>query len=451
VGGTGGSGARLAGEAGHVLGRVPARCKEERDDHELGDPLRREGRDGLVDGRTRGLLVCVRDQDIVAERGLQRCGHVDDHAVRGLDAAPMIDQEDSSHTEKLACPRRERDAGSMRASRFWVLGGVTLAIATGCPPGETVPDSSVEVMGIDAPEPSDAAAPFDAPRRRDAGYDSGASCDLDGSGDAGEVARCNGHPELCDRRYDEVAVVMTHNAMSSEEDGFVSPNQNRRLWRQLEDGVRGFMLDVHVGRDGSVLLCHGLCALGQRPLADGLRDLRIFLGGPPAGGVSRWCGWNAAEVQVAEGLAAGGRDRYVYPPAGSPGPSVAWPTLREMIAGNERVVVFTADRDRTLPWHLYTYDWAWENPYAATTPAELSCAEDRGNRDRSLWVFNHFLTAPVASPELAEMINHDPSFATRVEDCRSEAGGDLPNFVTVDFYDLGDVFAVVDALNGVAL
>jgi hypothetical protein len=34
-----------------------------------------------------------------------------------------------------------------------------------------------------------------------------------------------------------------------------------------------------------------------------------------------------------------------------------------------------------------------------------------------------------------------------VERCRSE-GGRLPNYVTVNFYDQGDVFRVVDRLNG---
>jgi len=112
------------------------------------------------------------------------------------------------------------------------------------------------------------------------------------------------------------------------------------------------------------------------------------------------------------------------------------------------MIVFTADSDATLNWHLYSYDYAWENPYAAETPTELSCAEDRGQRSAPLWIFNHFLTGPLASPELAEMIGHDPFFSDRVRSCRDDAGGDLPNFVTVDFYDIGDVASVVDALNG---
>jgi len=39
-------------------------------------------------------------------------------------------------------------------------------------------------------------------------------------------------------------------------------------------------------------------------------------------------------------------------------------------------------------------------------------------------------------------------FLDRAMQCRTESG-QLPNFVTVDFFDIGDLFTVVDALNGV--
>jgi hypothetical protein len=291
---------------------------------------------------------------------------------------------------------------------------------------------------------TDASRP-DAPRVRDAGapYDSGARCDMDGGATPPTVTVCNGHAALCDRAYDDVSVVMTHNAMSTVEDDWAPPNQGRRLWRQLEDGVRGFMLDVHED-DGQVLLCHSFCSLGSRPFADGLRDIRVFLDCHPGEVVTIVLESYVTEAQIEAAFVESGLDGYLHAqPLGDP-----WPTLGEMIAAGGRVVVFTADDSRTLPWHHYSYDYAWENPYSARTPGDLSCAEDRGSRTSSLWIFNHFLTITGGSADLAEMVNHDPFFTTRVEGCRADAGDDLPNFVTVDFYDVGDVFAVVDALNG---
>ena len=45
------------------------------------------------------------------------------------------------------------------------------------------------------------------------------------------------------------------------------------------------------------------------------------------------------------------------------------------------------------------------------------------------------------------MVNYNPLFIERALQCE-EQGNALPNFVAVDFYDIGDLFDVVDALNG---
>ena len=287
----------------------------------------------------------------------------------------------------------------------------------------------------------DAFAPVRADAGHDAGSDTGPRCaPLDG----GSIGLCNGHAELCDRRFDEVAYATTHNAMSSAEQHFVGPNQDFALWRQMNDGIRGLMLDVHLAQDGTVSLCHADCRLGGFPLVDGLADIRAFLDCHPDEVMTIIFESYVPESDIAAAFATSNLIRYVH----AQDAAAPWPTLRQMIASNERMVVFTADTSRTLPWHMYSYDYAWENPYAAAAPADLSCAQDRGSRARSLWIFNHFLTNPIAMASLAEMINHDPLFQNRVEGCRTDATGDLPNFVTVDFYDIGDLFAVVDALNG---
>ena len=62
------------------------------------------------------------------------------------------------------------------------------------------------------------------------------------------VMACNGHPELCDRRLNEVAFATSHNSMSGADIvDWMFPNQNKAIPAQLEDGVRGFLIDVHYG------------------------------------------------------------------------------------------------------------------------------------------------------------------------------------------------------------
>ena len=66
-----------------------------------------------------------------------------------------------------------------------------------------------------------------------------------GEPDAGEPdPKCNGHEELCERPYDQVSYAMTHNAMSNAAAGWVLPNQSFGITRQLQDGIRGLMLDT---------------------------------------------------------------------------------------------------------------------------------------------------------------------------------------------------------------
>ncbi len=316
---------------------------------------------------------------------------------------------------------------------------LTLAILlVACTTPTNIDDAGTDA-DIDASVDAAHAPRMDA--GHDVGTDAGPRCE---PVDGGTIMACNGHAALCGRRYDEVAYATTHNAMSSEEGRFTGPNQHFALWRQMEDGVRGLMLDVHAAADGTVSLCHANCRLGGFPLVDGLRDIRAFLDCHPAEVITIIFESYVPESDIASAFTTTNLIAYVHAQA----TGASWPTLREMIATNERLVVFTADSARTLPWHMNTYDYAWENPYSAATPSDLSCAQDRGSRARSLWVFNHFLTNPIASPALAELINHDPFFQTRVDGCRADASGDLPNFVTVDFYDIGDVLHVVDTLNG---
>ncbi|MEZ4340674.1 MAG: hypothetical protein R3B82_28975 [Sandaracinaceae bacterium] len=294
----------------------------------------------------------------------------------------------------------------------------------------------------------DTSAPVDA--GMDGGTDAGFDADLPDAGPRCTPATglpdplvCNGHAELCDRAFDAVAYPTAHNAMSSEEDGWIPPNQGRNLWHQLEDGVRGFMLDTYE-QGGETLLCHSICPLGSRPFVDALTDLKDFMDCHPAEVITLILEAHIDEPTTAAAFEAAGLMPYLHAqPLGAP-----WPTLREMITSGRRMVVFTESAEVSLPWYHYAYAYAWDNPFHAESPSELSCRLGRGSTDHSIFVLNHFLTAPVAMRSLAEMVNHQPFLGDQARRCRTETG-QLPNFVTVDFYDVGDLFAVVDDLNGV--
>lgn len=307
--------------------------------------------------------------------------------------------------------------------------------------------------GDDSGQPADAAGP-------DAGADTGADSGKDAGADAAptdadasppeppiwtppEPGGCNGWLALCDRAYDEVAYATTHNAMSNEDAGWFFPNQHHGVAWQLEDGVRALMLDVHADK-GDVYLCHGTCLAGSQLLVDGLAEVRAFLDAHPREVVTIIFESYVPAADIEERFAQSGLLAHVHAQeAGAP-----WPTLGELVDAGGRLVVFTDHDGHSLPWYMDVWDHAFETHFHYESVQELSCDPNRGDPDNPLFILNHFLTAPVAFPELAEQVNHNPLLWDRALGCQAEAGH-LPNFVTVDFYDIGDVLAVVDALNQV--
>jgi hypothetical protein len=271
------------------------------------------------------------------------------------------------------------------------------------------------------------------------GADSAAEADS-----GAEPRRCNGFAALCDRRLDQVAFVTAHNAMSNADEEWVFPNQEHSLTRQLEDGVRGFMLDTH--DDGGVAtLCHGTCLAGSEPLEAGLGRFAAFVDAHP----------DEVLVFIFEAYVSGAATAAAFEAAGLGGKmhvqevGDAWPTLRELLDAGTPLVVFTDRTDGGPAWYMDVWDHAFETRFSNKSPANLQCRAGRGSTASPLFILNHFLTDPVAFPELAEQINFNPYFIDKAREC-GEAFGRMANFVTVDFYATGDVFAVVDALNGQA-
>src|SRR5262245_23735195 len=137
------------------------------------------------------------------------------------------------------------------------------------------------------------------------------------------VLAVNGYPELRDRKLNEVVFPTTHNSMSAADIAdWMFPNQERGIREQLEDGVRGFLIDIHYGEPVSgriktlmddeansrkkyeavlgkvgmdtamrirdrmvgkvegergIYLAHGFAELGATPFVDALEEMHDFL------------------------------------------------------------------------------------------------------------------------------------------------------------------------------
>ena len=258
-------------------------------------------------------------------------------------------------------------------------------------------------------------------------------------------AQCNGDSSLCDKRYDQVVYVTTHNAFNYGPT-FQAPNQSFPVSQQLSDGVRAFMLDVYDWL-GTPTLYHGIIALGSEPLEDVLIDIQQFLQANPTEVVTIIFEANISASAMATVFTSSGLDPYLHTQTfGQP-----WPTLQEMIDVDQRLVVLSDvdDAGPSEPWYHYMWDYCVETHYSNSSRADFSCEFNRGDSVNSLFILNHFITNQLAGTgELDSSIvaNANPYFLDRANLCKAEKAH-LPNFLTVDFYDVGNVFDTKDSLN----
>jgi hypothetical protein len=253
---------------------------------------------------------------------------------------------------------------------------------------------------------------------------------------------CNGHRELCDRPFNQVAFAGSHNAMSNQDDGWLLPNQIHDMPTQLEEGVRVFLIDTH-DFQGSSWLCHEFCELGKIPLVDALTEFRVFMDEHPNEVLAFVIENYITNQETEDAFVASGLVKYVYVhPPGTP-----WPTLREMIRNGTRLLVMAETGHPPPAWYQYAYDLQWDTPYSFASEADFSCKLNRGKVENDLFQINHWLSTPFSMPENGEKVNQFDVLWARVDGCRKETGR-FPNFIAVDYVDIGDLFEVVDRLNG---
>lgn len=259
-----------------------------------------------------------------------------------------------------------------------------------------------------------------------------------------EPRRCNGHPALCDRPLDQVVLPATHNAMSNAEEGWTAPNHRFPPAQQLADGVRGMLLDTYRWRD-DIYLCHAYCELGATLLVDVLTQIRTFLQAHPDDVLLIVFENNIDAATLDDRMIAAGVDslRYAHPPG------AAWPTLAELAdAGTPLIVSVERPGDEDPPWHHDFYQIGFDTPYSFRQAEDFSCDVLRGSPDHDLFLLNHWLSTPLPTRDGAAEVNRAAVLGERARDCTDQHGRP-PNLVAVDHYDLGDLFAVVDELNGV--
>ncbi len=283
---------------------------------------------------------------------------------------------------------------------------------------------------------------------------------------------CNGSLRLCARPYSEVTYLTSHNAMASSDRGFLGANQDPDLTAQLDNGVRGMMLDLHYWttpeqaapylasldpqaaqvlsplvtrlqpRPG-VWLCHEVCQLGADPAIAQLRTVGDWMKDHPDEVVTLILQDDVSAADVREVVAAAGLDSLLATP---PHPGAPWPTLGQMIDSRHTLVVFTQNATFTEGAIRNIYTYTAETPYAARTRADLSCDPGRGPASAPLFLVNNWISSGLPTRAGALNVNGQSFLLDRITRCQAIRGLHA-TFVAVDFAQVGDPLQVVDTLN----
>jgi hypothetical protein len=283
--------------------------------------------------------------------------------------------------------------------------------------------------------------------------------------------------------------------------GWYSSEQDHPIADQLRAGVRGLLIDTHyadklrngrfrtelgsdkdvakrTGQDGvspdavaaamrirdrlgfsgkgerGMYLCHTFCELGATPLSSVLDDLHDFLVANPDEVVvviNQDYVTPKDFVGAVDDAGLGGM-AYRGPFTGE------WPTLRQMIDRNQRVVFLAENHAGAAPWYQLAYGGITEEtPYTfksakkLTDPATLAntCRANRGTKGAPMFLMNHWVsTDPFPRPSDAAKVNAYEPLLARARKCE-QVRDHITNLVAINFYREGDVFGVVDTLNGV--
>jgi hypothetical protein len=282
---------------------------------------------------------------------------------------------------------------------------------------------------------------------------------------------------------------------SFEDQFFLLYNQNYKLEAALVAGYRALELDVsRCGDANQIVFYHGECALGTRNPTQVLQNIYTFLQDNPSEIVMLHLQMNGDVVslqdfydimlQVDNGNLVSGL--YSHPLN-----ATEWPTLRELIQVNQRLLLFYWNADDCAPgaggpgcppgfhyWYRYGVQTKWDfarlsdvqdqdDPDDGTSSCALSYMPDYRN-GHNFFRVNAFLRLP-SSSAAQDVLNQPFFIQERLDACsiqnpivkngtvyvqvaaQEERGLEQfvlqPNFYAVDFWDKGNVMSFIQEYN----
>ncbi|XP_017214955.1 PI-PLC X domain-containing protein At5g67130 [Daucus carota subsp. sativus] len=266
--------------------------------------------------------------------------------------------------------------------------------------------------------------------------------------------------------FNKYAFLTTHNSYAIEDEPLHTPiprlcpfNQEDNVTMQLNNGVRALMLDTYDFQD-DIWLCHsfnGNCHdyTAFEPAMDTLIEIEAFLSANPSEIVTLIL---EDYVHTPNGLTKlftdAGLMKYWFPVTSMPQNGQDWPLVSDMVANNQRLLVFTSIESKQADEGIaYQWNFMVENQYGDGGMEAGNCP-NRGessplnDTSKSLVLVNYFRTVPL---KLLACGENSDDLIDMLYTCYTAAGDRFANFVAVDFYkrsEGGGTFQAVDTLNG---
>ncbi|MGB7980274.1 MAG: hypothetical protein WCF36_05730 [Candidatus Nanopelagicales bacterium] len=308
-----------------------------------------------------------------------------------------------------------------------------------------------------------------------------------------DTTGCNGHDELCDVPFDQVAIAATHNSMSIADGTWFLAEQPKDMIDSLDDGIRGLLVDTWYAQptaDGGAIMadrslagaeaqlratygeqvtasvrrtidrarrdaptgppepyfCHTVCEIGSDPMAPIMKRLDTWLDEHPREVVVLFIQDTVTPADTDAVLRAAGlvERAYVHPDGAQ------WPTLGQMIDADQRLLVLMENEGggTEFPYLHQGFDLVADTAYTFDTAADFTCTLERGRPDSPLFAINHWLAGFTRLVSNSEQVNAYDVLRARVDECQAVRDRS-PGLIAVNWYDRGDLFRVVDELNGV--
>lgn len=266
--------------------------------------------------------------------------------------------------------------------------------------------------------------------------------------------------------FNKYAFLTTHNSYAIKDEPSYTGvprltfyNQEDTITQQLNKGVRALMLDTY-DFEGDIWLCHsfgGHCYnfTAYSPANGTLKEIEVFLAANPTEIVTLILeDYVRAPNGLTNAFTKAGLMKYWFPLSRMPTNGQDWPLVSDMVAKNQRLLVFTSIRSKQDTEGIaYQWNYMVENQYGNGGMEAGKCfnrneSPPLNDTSKSLVLTNYFRTVPL--PPLS-CIDNSGNLLNMLQTCHEAAASRWSNFVAVDFYtrsERGGAFQALDMLNG---